>query len=230
MQLAVVCQSTLLFVTHSYQSTRPTYTVKNMLNWFMPSSSIPVLFTPVSSTQHFYFYLLLFAALLLNFHLPRFSMPFLKFWGYSFKYDVQIPKSKLLLFLEAPHYLRFGSAVLNAGAPDDDRVAQFTDYFRQHGSVGTTTSLSATMRLGPQQITTWRVTPQQNQPPARKEPPKHIWNSGTIWDRTSSKWSVFAATWGRWGCCTHKTSVQAKREKDNSREFFGTLLIYRWIY
>ena len=43
-------------------------------------------------------------------------MPFLKFWGYSFKYDVQIPKSKLLLFLEAPHYLRFGSAVLNAGA------------------------------------------------------------------------------------------------------------------
>ena len=66
----------------------------------MPSSSTPVSsttvssttvsFTPisstvVSSTQHFYLYLLLFASLLLNFDLPRFCMPLLKFWGYSFK-------------------------------------------------------------------------------------------------------------------------------------------------
>ena len=44
-----------------------------------------------------------FAALLLNLDLPRFCMPLLKFWVYSFKehpltlYDVQIPKSKSLL-------------------------------------------------------------------------------------------------------------------------------------
>ena len=55
----------------------------------------------------FNFDLLLFAALLLNFDLPRGCMPLLKFWGYFFKeypltsYDVQIPKSKFLLFLEA---------------------------------------------------------------------------------------------------------------------------------
>ena len=47
-------------------------------------------------------FLLLFAALLLNFDLPRFCMPLLNFWVYSFKehpltsYDVHIPKSKFL--------------------------------------------------------------------------------------------------------------------------------------
>ena len=64
-----------------------------------------------SSTQHFYFYLLLFAPLLLNFDLIRFCMPLLKLWGYSFKehpltsYDVQIPKSA---FLEAFLYMGHG--------------------------------------------------------------------------------------------------------------------------
>ena len=67
--------------------------------------STPVLSTVVLSTQRFYhFYLLLFTALLLNFDLPRFFMPLLK---YSFKehpltsYDAQTPKSKFLLFLKA---------------------------------------------------------------------------------------------------------------------------------
>ena len=42
--------------------------------------STPVLSTVVSSTQHFCFYNV-FAALLLNFDLPRFCMPLLNFVG-----------------------------------------------------------------------------------------------------------------------------------------------------
>ena len=43
---------------------------------------------------------------------------------------------------------------LKAGAPDDDRVAQFADYFE---TMGTTTSQSGlcTMRMGHEQITMW---------------------------------------------------------------------------
>ena len=41
-------------------------------------------------------------------------------------------------------------------------------------------------------------------------------------------WSVFAAARGRWGCRTHKTSVQAKREKtkDISREVFEQRVLF----
>ena len=46
-----------------------------------PSSSTPVSSTVVLSAPHFYFYLVVFAALLLNFDLPRFCMPLLKFRG-----------------------------------------------------------------------------------------------------------------------------------------------------
>ena len=62
-------------------------------------------YTVVSSTQHFYVDLLLFAALLLNFDLPRFCMPFevlgIFLQGLTTSYDVQIRKTNFLLFLEA---------------------------------------------------------------------------------------------------------------------------------
>ena len=74
-------------------------------------------------------FLLLFAStcsIVIKFWFTKVLMPLVKFWGYSFKehpltsYDVQIPKSEFLLFLESSSWKHFfmGHEVLGVAIPD----------------------------------------------------------------------------------------------------------------
>ena len=58
----------------------------------------------------------------------------------------------------------------------------------------------------------------------------------SLWDRKF--WGYFfkdhpltlTATWGRWGYCTHKMHVQAKREKTKENSFWTTSTLYINIF